>query len=186
MAMTNIHRTPLINVLIFPLALAVFGIGVAYAKDAINTPMDKQSLVCMQPRPSNGKIIVYSTFMPFFTMLQSLIDLAAHAFSTLHPIYWIVVSSIYFVGWLGQWNIWMDCEITGIGFENDSGQCFQARLNHAERSMIPSQSSAALVKGRMGLGGVLVGLYAAYLVLSILYLVLGIWTMMWVRKARKV
>lgn len=166
----RLRYTPLINILIFIFATATFGTAVSYASAAIKTPMDEQALVWMRPRPSNSKIIVYSLFMPFFTILQALTDLALHFYLSLHPIYALVVSSIYFIGWLTQWSIWMDCEVSGIGFDNaGKGEtCFQVNLRHALNSYIPSKSSGGIVNARVGLGAIVIALYVAYGVMAAL------------------
>ncbi|KAL8976986.1 MAG: hypothetical protein Q9177_006728 [Variospora cf. flavescens] len=115
-------------------------------------------------------IIAYTLFMPFFTILQSLVDLALHFYLSLHPIYALVISVIYFTGWLTQWTIWMDCEITTIGFYNGPypGACFQVNLEHAENSTVPSKSSEGVVDARVGLGFVVLALYIAYGVMAAL------------------
>ncbi|KAI4141822.1 MAG: hypothetical protein L6R39_005173 [Caloplaca ligustica] len=123
---TQGRYNPLIIIIILTFSVAAFGLATSYANDAIKTPMDKQALIYMRPRPSNSKIIAYSAFMPFFSMIQSMLDLTLHFLVSLHPIYSVVISGIYFIGWLTQWAIWMNCEISGIGFDN-AGQgetCF--------------------------------------------------------------
>lgn len=42
----------------------------------------------------------------------------------------------------------MDCEVTGIGFDNDSPACFQRDLDHIEPGLIPTESSEAVVNVR--------------------------------------
>ncbi|KAI4186160.1 MAG: hypothetical protein L6R41_003652 [Letrouitia leprolyta] len=168
----KLRYAPLINSLVFIFAITVLGTAVSYANAAIKTPMDEQALIYMRPRPSNGKIIVYSLFMPFFTILQSATDLLLHLYlsSPLQPIYALVVSTIYFIGWLTQWSIWMNCEVSGIGFDNagKGGTCFQVNLNHAPNSYVPSKSSHGVVSARVGLGAVIIALYAAYGVMAAL------------------
>ncbi|KAL8903870.1 MAG: hypothetical protein Q9207_003641 [Kuettlingeria erythrocarpa] len=166
----RLRYIPLVNIAIFILTIAVFGAAASYANAAIQTPMDEQALIYMRPRPSNGKIIVYSLFMPFFTMLQSLVDLAFHYYLSLHPIYALVVSATYFIGWLVQWSIWMDCEVSGIGFENaGKGEtCFQVNLAHGPKSRVPSKSSEGIVNARVGLGAIVIALYVAYGVMAAL------------------
>ncbi|KAL8924717.1 MAG: hypothetical protein Q9208_003907 [Pyrenodesmia sp. 3 TL-2023] len=160
----KLRYTPLINIVIFTFAIAVFGAAASYANAAIKTPMDEQALIYMRPRPSNGKIIVYSLLMPFLTIIQSLLDLAFHFCLALHPLYALVVSAIYFIGWLVQWSIWMHCEVSGIGFDNaGKGEtCFQINLDHAPNSTVPSKSSEGVVNARAGLGAVVMALYVAY------------------------
>ncbi|KAL8644309.1 MAG: hypothetical protein Q9210_007317 [Variospora velana] len=166
----RLRYTPLLNILIFIFAVAVFGPAASYANAAIKTPMDEQALIYMRPRPTNGKIIAYTLFMPFFTILQSLVDLALHFYLSLHPIYALVISAIYFIGWLSQWSIWMNCEVTSIGFDNGGkGEtCFQINLKHAENSTVPSKSSEGVVNARVGLGFVVIALYVAYGVMAAL------------------
>ncbi|KAI4089854.1 MAG: hypothetical protein LQ344_005113 [Seirophora lacunosa] len=166
----RLRYTPLINIIIFIFAIAVFGAAASYANAAIKTPMDEQALIYMRPRPSNGKIIVYALFMPFFTILQSLADLALHFYMTLHPLYALVVAAIYALGWLVQWSIWMNCEVSEIGFDNagTGGTCFQVNLKHAPGSTVPEKSSMAVVNARVGLGAVVLALYLAYVVLAAL------------------
>lgn len=108
--------------------------------------------------------------MPFFTILQSLADLALHFYMTLHPLYALVVAAIYALGWLVQWSIWMNCEVTEIGFDNagTGGTCFQVNLKHARGSTVPEKSSMAVVNARVGLGAVVLALYLAYVVLAAL------------------
>ncbi|KAI4115203.1 MAG: hypothetical protein LQ338_007893 [Usnochroma carphineum] len=167
---TQGRYNPLINVVILMFSVAAFGLAASYASAAIKTPINEDALNFMEPRPPNGQIIVYSAFMPFFSMIQSMLDLSLHFLVGLHPIYSLVISIIYFSGWLTQWTIWMDCEITGIGFENDGDRCFQVKLDHRLYSMVPSRSSDGIVNGRVGLGAIIIALYVAYGVLAALAL----------------
>ena len=106
--------------------------------------------------------------MPFFTILHTILDLIFYFLASLHPVYSLVISSVYFSGLLTQWSIWMDCEVSGIGFENACAVCFQAHLDRRTDSMIPFRSSEGIVNGRVGLGGVIIALYALYAVLAAL------------------
>ncbi|KAL8934639.1 MAG: hypothetical protein Q9216_005804 [Gyalolechia sp. 2 TL-2023] len=166
----KLRYTPLVNIFILIFAITVFGAAASYANAAIKTPMDDQALIYMRPRPSNGKIIVYALFMPFFTILQSLADLALHFYLSLHPVYALVVATIYFIGWLTQWSIWMNCEVSGLGFDNaGKGEtCFQVNLRHAPSSYVPSKSSDGIVHARVGLGAIVIALYVAYGVMAAL------------------
>ncbi|KAL8720128.1 MAG: hypothetical protein Q9225_002973 [Loekoesia sp. 1 TL-2023] len=166
----RLRHTPLINVAILLCSIVTFGLAVSYAHDAIKTPMWQQALIYMRPRPTNQRIIVYSAFMPFFTILQSILDLSLHFLISLHPLYSLVISSLYFIGWLVQWSIWMHCEISGIGFDNaGKGEtCFQVNLDHRKDSMIPFRSSEGVVNGRVGVGAVVTALYAVYTVMAAL------------------
>ncbi|KAI4218314.1 MAG: hypothetical protein LQ349_008767 [Xanthoria aureola] len=166
----RLRYTPFLNIAILLAAIVTFGIAVSYANASIRTPMDNQAQIYMRPRPTNGKIIVYSTFMPFFTILQSGLDLSLHFLISLHPIYSLAISSVYFIGWLVQWSIWMHCEISGIGFDNAGrGEtCWQVNLDHRKNSMIPLRSSQGVVNGRVGLGAVVIALYVAYFTLALL------------------
>ena len=58
----------------------------------------------------------------------------------------------------------MHCEISGIGFDNaGKGEtCFQVNLDHREDSMIPMRCSERVVNGRVGVGFLVVILYAVY------------------------
>ncbi|KAI4193893.1 MAG: hypothetical protein LQ350_008090 [Teloschistes chrysophthalmus] len=164
----RLHYAPLLNFAILIISVLTFGLAVSYAHAAINTPMWPQALVYMRPRPSNSKIIVYSAFMPFFTILQSILNLTLHFLYSLHPIYSLAISSVYFIGWLVQWSIWMHCEISGIGFENaGKGEtCWQVNIDHRKDGTIPLRSSQGVVNGRVGLGAVVIALYAVYAVLA--------------------
>ncbi|KAL8840464.1 MAG: hypothetical protein Q9170_001340 [Blastenia crenularia] len=104
------------------------------------------------------------SFMPFFTLLQPMFDLALRFLSILHPLYSLAISIVYFIGSLVQWSIWMNCEISGIGFDNaGKGEtCFQVNLDHAPFSMVPSRSFQGVVNGILGLGVIILALYAAY------------------------
>ncbi|KAL8776185.1 MAG: hypothetical protein Q9213_008361 [Squamulea squamosa] len=166
----RLRYTPLLNIVILIASVITFGFAVSYANASIKTPMEKQALIYMRPRPSNSKIIVYSAFMPFFTILQSILDLSLHFLVSLHPIYSLAISSVYFIGWLVQWSIWMHCEISGIGFDNaGKGEtCWQVNLDHRKGSRVPFRSSEGVVNGRVGLGAVVVALYAVYAVLALL------------------
>ena len=64
----------------------------------------------------------------------------------------------------------MDCEITAIGFDNSGGTCFQVDLDHKPHSEVPTKSSEAIVNARVGVGFIVVSLYAAYLVFASLAL----------------
>ncbi|KAL9018161.1 MAG: hypothetical protein Q9185_004523 [Variospora sp. 1 TL-2023] len=166
----RLRYTPLLNILIFIFAVACFGPAASYANAAIKTPMDEDAFRYKRPRPSNVIIIAYTLFMPFLTILQSLVDLALHFCFSLHPIYALVISVIYFTGWLSQWTIWMDCEITTIGFYNggELENCFMINLEHAENSTVPSKSSKGVVDARVGLGFIVLALYIAYGVMAAL------------------
>ena len=100
--------------------------------------------------------------MPFFSVLHSILDLTLHFLIALNPVYSLAVGSIYFIGWLVQWSLWMHCEISGIGFDNaGKGEtCFQVNLDHAKGSMTPMRSSRGVVNGRVGVGFIVVVLYA--------------------------
>ncbi|KAL8851477.1 MAG: hypothetical protein Q9221_003577 [Calogaya cf. arnoldii] len=166
----RLQYAPLLNVVILLATVVTFGLAVSYANASIRTPMDKQALVYMRPRPSNSKIIVYSAFMPFFSILQAGLDLSLYFLISLHPVYSLAISSIYSIGWLVQWSIWMHCEISGIGFDNaGKGEtCWQVNLDHRQNSMIPFRSSEGVVNGRVGLGAVVIALYVAYFVMALL------------------
>lgn len=64
----------------------------------------------------------------------------------------------------------MDCEVSGIGFDNaGKGEtCFQVNLRHALNSYIPSKSSGGIVNARVGLGAIVIALYVAYGVMAAL------------------
>ncbi|KAL8952135.1 MAG: hypothetical protein Q9222_001947 [Ikaeria aurantiellina] len=111
-------------------------------------------------------------FMPFITILQSMLDLLLHIFLCLPPLYCAIIGSLYFTGWLTQWSIWMDCEITSIGFDNaGKGEtCFQVNLDRANETIFPLKSSGSIVSARVGLGAVVIALYATYTVLAALAL----------------
>ncbi|KAI4258264.1 MAG: hypothetical protein L6R42_005206, partial [Xanthoria sp. 1 TBL-2021] len=166
----RLRYAPLLNIAILLASVVTFGLAVSYANASIRTPMENQAEVYMRPRPTNSKIIVYSTFMPFFTILQSGLDLSLHFLISLHPIYSLAISSVYFIGWLVQWSIWMHCEISGIGFDNaGKGEtCWQVNLDHRKYSMVPMRSSEGVVNGRVGLGAVVIALYVAYFAMALL------------------
>ncbi|KAL8663673.1 MAG: hypothetical protein Q9202_003619 [Teloschistes flavicans] len=169
----RLHYAPLLNFALLSFSVITFGLAVSYAHAAIKTPMWPQALIYMRPRPSNGKIIVYSTFMPFFTILQSILNLLLLTLYSLHPIYSLAISSVYFVGWLIQWSIWMNCEISGIGFDNagEGETCWQVNIDHRKDSMIPLRTSEGVVNGRVGLGAVVIALFGVYAALAALALV---------------
>ncbi|KAL9627992.1 MAG: hypothetical protein Q9204_006191 [Flavoplaca sp. TL-2023a] len=166
----RLRFTPLINIAILLASVVTFGLAVSYANASIKTPMDKQALIYMRPRPASSKIIVYSAFMPFFSILQSGLDLSLHYLLSLHPIYSLAISSVYSIGWLVQWSLWLHCEISSIGFDNAGrGEtCWQVNLDHRENSMVPFRSSEGVVNGRFGLGTVVIALYLAYWTLSLM------------------
>ncbi|KAL8655310.1 MAG: hypothetical protein Q9226_003094 [Calogaya cf. arnoldii] len=166
----RLRYAPSLNVAILLATVVTFGLAVSYASASIRTPMDKQALIYMRPRPANSKIIVYSAFMPFFTILQSGLDLSLYFLISLHPLYSLAISSLYFIGWLVQWSIWMHCEITSIGSSNaGKGEtCWQVNLDHRQNSKIPFRSSEGVVNGRVVLGAVVIALYVAYFVMALL------------------
>ncbi|KAL8967330.1 MAG: hypothetical protein Q9197_005487 [Variospora fuerteventurae] len=166
----RLRYTPLLNILIFLFAVACFGLAASYANAVINTPMSEDAIRYERPRPTNGMKIAYALFMPFFTILQSLFDLVLHFCFSLHPIYALVISVIYFTGWLTQWAMWMNCEISAIGTDNghDLNVCFQADLEGAGYSTLPSKSSFEVVDARVGLGFIVFALYIAYGVMAAL------------------
>ncbi|KAL8919113.1 MAG: hypothetical protein Q9172_005143 [Xanthocarpia lactea] len=166
----RLRYAPLINIAILLASVVTFGLAVAYARASIRTPMDEQALIYMRPRPANSKIIVYSTFMPFFSILQSGLDLSFHYLISLHPIYSLAISSVYSIGWLVQWSLWLHCEISSIGFDNaGKGEtCWQVNLDHRENSTVPFRSSEGVVNGRFGLGTVVIALYLAYWTMSLM------------------
>jgi hypothetical protein len=116
------------------------------------------------------KIIFYSATMPFLSIIHSIADLGLSQTKRLSPVYVVTASSIFFVGWLTQWTIWMDCEVTGIGFGNDSSACFQRDLDHIEPGLIPTKSSEAVVNARAGVGFLVLFLYGSYMVCAALAL----------------
>ncbi|KAL8944831.1 MAG: hypothetical protein Q9211_000438 [Gyalolechia sp. 1 TL-2023] len=166
----RLRHAPVINIGILLASVATFGLAVSYASASINTPMDDQALIWMRPRPANSKIIVYSAFMPFFSMLQSVLDLSFYYLVSLYPIYSLAISSVYFLGWLVQWSLWIHCERSGVGFENAGrGEtCWQVNLDRPENSYVPFRSSEGVVNGRIGMGTVVVVLYLAYWVMSLM------------------
>ncbi|KAL9630913.1 MAG: hypothetical protein Q9204_004481 [Flavoplaca sp. TL-2023a] len=166
----RIRHAPLLNIAIFLVSIVTFGLAVSYAHDAIATPMQEQFIRQKRSRPTNSQIIAYSTAMPFFSILQSGLDLSLHFLISLHPVYSLVISILYFSGWLTQWTIWMNCEITAIGFDNagEGDTCWQVNLEHRQYSEVPILSSEAIVDGRLGLGGVAIALYAAYAVMALM------------------
>ncbi|KAL9026401.1 MAG: hypothetical protein Q9196_004927 [Gyalolechia fulgens] len=188
----RLRHAPVINIGILLASVATFGLAVSYASASINTPMDDQALIWMRPRPANryailnetadqtreklltdlgcSKIIVYSAFMPFFSMLQSVLDLSFYYLVSLYPIYSLAISSVYFLGWLVQWSLWIHCESSGVGSEN-AGQgetCWQVNLDRPENSYVPFRSSEGVVNGRIGMGTVVIVFYLAYWVMSLM------------------
>ncbi|KAL8869923.1 MAG: hypothetical protein Q9174_003909 [Haloplaca sp. 1 TL-2023] len=105
--------------------------------------------------------------MPFFSILQSALDLSLEFLTSVQPTYPLTISGIYLTGWLIQWSFWLDCEFTGIGFENGHEICWHVDLDHRKYSMVPSQSSEGVVNGRFSLGTVVITLYLAYFVTSL-------------------
>ena len=67
----------------------------------------------------------------------------------------------------------MHCEISGIGFDNagKGKTCFQVDLGHRKNSMIPMRSSEGVVNGRVGIGFIVIVLYAAYAIMAALAVV---------------
>ncbi|KAL8856065.1 MAG: hypothetical protein Q9178_007321 [Gyalolechia marmorata] len=163
----RIRHAPLLNIAILLASGVTFGLAVSYANASIRTPVDEYALISKTPHPANSKIIVYSTFMPFFTILQSGLDLVLYFLVSIHPLYSLVISTLYFVGWLTQWTLWMDCEISGIGFDNHE-MCWQNDLDHRKYSQVPILSSEAIVDGRVGLGAVVIALYGAYFIMALM------------------
>ncbi|KAL8910110.1 MAG: hypothetical protein Q9171_004571 [Xanthocarpia ochracea] len=101
----RIRHALLLNIAILLASGVTFGLAISYANDSIRTPVwdgtllgDEPTYKPELPRPANGKIIVYSTFMPFFTVLQSGADLVLLLLVSIHPLYSLVISSLYFVG----------------------------------------------------------------------------------------
>ncbi|KAL8641994.1 MAG: hypothetical protein Q9228_001261 [Teloschistes exilis] len=158
-----------------PLELAECHIAASTAPPTVptadNNPLVVDSSLNKDPSISDfvpDSIIIYSTCMPFFTILQSIVNLLLQFLYSLHPIYSLAISSVYFIGWLVQWSIWMHCEISGIGFE-DAGKgetCWQVNIDHRKDGMIPLRSSEGVVNGRAALGAVVIALYGVYAVLA--------------------
>ncbi|KAI4274735.1 MAG: hypothetical protein LQ337_003706 [Flavoplaca oasis] len=89
-----LRYSPLINIAIFLISIVTFGLAVSYAHDAIETPMQEQFLRMKRSRPTNSQVIAYSTAMPFFSALQSGLDLSLYFLISLHPLYSLVISTI--------------------------------------------------------------------------------------------
>ncbi|KAL8982590.1 MAG: hypothetical protein Q9205_002938 [Flavoplaca limonia] len=93
-----LRYTPLTNIAIFLVSIVTFGLAVSYAHDAIATPVQEQFLRMKRSRPTNSQVIAYSTAMPFFSTLQSGLDLSLYFLISLHPLYSLVISTIYLLG----------------------------------------------------------------------------------------
>ncbi|KAL8871143.1 MAG: hypothetical protein Q9174_002964 [Haloplaca sp. 1 TL-2023] len=165
----------LLNVAILLTSAVTAGLAVSYADASIKTPMTKQALIWKLPRPGRGRIIAYATLMPFFSILQSALILSLEFLTSVQPIYHLTISVIFLSGWLVQWSFWLHCEITSIGFDNagEGEICWQVNLDHRKNSMVPSQSSEGAVNGRFACGTVVIALYLAYFVTSLVAVVRG-------------
>ena len=100
--------------------------------------------------------IFYSCFFPFLTLVHGLIDTFCFALGSLYPMYALVVSATFLIGWIVQISFWFQCD-----YFPDYTKCYQFYV--VGRS--DSQSAGSLV-------GVSDGVTAAKVALGMVLLVL--------------
>ncbi|KAL8966311.1 MAG: hypothetical protein Q9183_003426 [Haloplaca sp. 2 TL-2023] len=168
----RLRRTPWINAAILILSIATFGVAVSYANAAIKTPMLVNAQASALPFLKNLRASRYVLRGHKHSSTCAL-DQAMGKMPSQQQSIRTVVAAVYFIGWLAQWSIWMNCEISGIGFENGGkGEtCWQINIDHRQQSYVPLLSSEGIVNARVGLGAIVMVLYAVYAVLSVLTVV---------------
>lgn len=53
----RLRYVPMLNIGILIASIVTFGLAVSYARESIRTPMWKQALIYMRPRPANRSVI---------------------------------------------------------------------------------------------------------------------------------
>lgn len=64
--------------------------------------------------------------MPFLSILHSVVDMALYHCAILPPVYAVVASVMFGLGWLTQVSIWAQCD--NPMYENGGDLCFQREL----------------------------------------------------------
>lgn len=100
--------------------------------------------------------------MPFLSILLSLCDLTMQYLHLFQPIYVIAASGVFAIGWIAQWAVWMDCEVSGLALDNGSGKCPQRNLQttdvHGNNGLAVGNS---VVQGRIATGFLVATLHVA-------------------------
>ena len=64
----RLRYVPMLNIGILIASIVTFGLAVSYARESIRTPMWKQALIYMRPRPANRSV---SPTLPTMQQQQS-------------------------------------------------------------------------------------------------------------------
>ncbi|KAI9679796.1 MAG: hypothetical protein M1817_004810 [Caeruleum heppii] len=145
-------------IMILLCSITTLGLAVSYTSDISRAPLKFAHY--NRQRPSVARVFFYSATMPVLSILHALADSLLYYLGLVSPLCSLVSSIVFASGWLAQWTLWMDCEITAIGAQNSNYACFQADLKPDPSSFYrPLGVSKAIVDARAGFGGIVLGLY---------------------------
>ncbi|KAI9778564.1 MAG: hypothetical protein M1835_004893 [Candelina submexicana] len=164
----------LVIVAILLFSICVIVPGAEYVKQVTTPPHGYASHHTYGDRHywENGSIYVtkpifYACTMAFLSIAHSALNLIVPHFTTLSPLYLILTSFIFVLGWLAQWGIWMDCEIVSIYPSRSRPTCPQSYLASNRRNNFLSGIPPSETNMRVIFGGVALVLYLALFVWSI-------------------
>lgn len=152
---------PLIAFGIFATSVIAFGFAISYVRQISKAPLERYAVQYYgRQQPSNARVFFYSATMPFLSILHAIADIMLYFAASVSPLHSLVLSIVFSIGWLAQWTLWMDCEITTIGSQNSNAACFQNDFEpSSSSSFLPQGVSAASRDARVGCGGVVLAFY---------------------------
>lgn len=113
---------------------------------------------------TNSWFVFYAGFFPLITCVHATIDLALFFFAQLNPICTLMVSILFFVGWILQISFWCHCD-----YAPDSDTCYQFYVMGNEHSdMIGSLNG---VSDRITAAKVIFGV-----MMLVLYVLMPLWS----------
>ncbi|KAI9679795.1 MAG: hypothetical protein M1817_004809 [Caeruleum heppii] len=150
--------------LVFLFSVTNLVFGIFYVKEISQAPRTDFEILSDAERPSVARLTFYAATMPFLSILHSIANGILYLLSLLSPTYSLISSVIFIVGWLVQWVLWMDCEISGLGAQNDQHVCFRTDYMWSrEVFYVPDTGSPTVALGKMGAGLLVLVLYLTLL-----------------------
>ena len=120
----------------------------------------RESCVCR-------RLIFYAGTMPLISTFWTAVDLGLALSTVLSPLHALVSSTFLLCGWIVQFSVWMECELTAPAMEEsfDSAPwCPNAMLSSHQSSLATTTENMAMAKSFIGLAA-LAGAFV-YMVLA--------------------
>ena len=102
--------------------------------------------------------------MPFLNICHPLIDLILYKWNLLRPHYVAMVSTLFTIGWITQWAIWVDCELSDAS--EGSSMCLKQSFTFLEVTL--QGQYQVLAQTRIAFGVITTVLYSSAACLAVI------------------